>query len=375
MRAKNLTRGNLMRWDESPDRDPRRVCFTCRSFDRDEAVCHNKMKRCSVDDLPCSGRFTATTGNLPCKGLNLAKCDCRKIFYYKVMRCELHDFHPNFDLFMKSEHVTESLAEIQQKINDLKMDLSCLQDIKDIKQTYGMFLIEKPDINDEPAKEIDLDIHMNKEPFRIHLDNIDTRFTKVFKNTVRIRGFEDSTNQVDACNPIHYSIYAHDAQPSNVSVEFVRTKVTATFYQNGCEFDVAANQMVELLQDNAKILKTFDIAKQYETAMHFIENNFLPILSRTLFRYPTIRYPCALKFSNLANFECRFQMYYDHDHSEKSLCGEITLIMVDDTPFMTFSMGLLGSGEYHMIHDKFQEKITSSNFKLQMEKFQTFEDE
>jgi len=355
MRARNFITNDVVitRWDENPDNDPRRVCFTCRYFEIATAFCHNKMKRCSSDKLQCKNE----------------QCKCRKIFYYKIMRCELQTFHPDYELFMRGERVKHTLDEIEKERRDLEMEISCLKDIEAIKRKYDLFLNEKPAVVQDVTSEIDLDLRLGKKSFSyedIHLDDIDVKATKLFTNTIQIFGFNNNKFH-DNCNPVHHLIYAPNSIREKISVKFARPGFMATFHQNGWEFSVTGTQMVDLLLSQTKLEHAFITLKQYQSVASFIRDNMYSVFSKIhpYLYCPKLEYPWHFFFRNTTDFEIHFTMTVKRNDLEKY--GEVILKLDGDVVVMSFNIKYIGRIETDTVTKEFQNLIESNKVKMRIE--------
>ena len=306
-----ISTDDVKRWDQRGD-DPRQVCFTCRYFENDTVHCRNPKKKCTSSFHSLSNSHNDD--------------DCNKIFYYKIYACDLHEFHPDFLMFMKGTYAKQTLDAIVKQRRDIEMELSCLKDIEAIKRKYDVFLIEKPNINiKNTRREIDLDIHYkNGFSFNaLYIDDVDISATKVFTNTVQIFGFKKT--YIDNFNPVHHSVYASGIKSAKFSIKFNRPGLFATVHRDGCEFSVSGIDMVALLRDLPRLDLAFELLTKYAVIEQKLRYDLPSIIARVLgYLRPRLKLPYPnYKFNNVNDFGVIFPIFADNRDNDRY--GEIRL--------------------------------------------------
>lgn len=344
MRARKINDDNgngIMCWDDHPDKDPRKACFTCRFFCEETASCENRAKQFIPDD--------------------------RKIFYYKLMRCNLHSFHGDFNAFMKSEYSKKPIDEIKRMRQDLEMEFSLLRDYEMIKGKYKEFLTEKPPITSDVKQEIDIDLHFKKFykdlPNAFHVDDIDFAQTRFFQNKVWIYGYDNP--RLDYCNPIHHSLLSISRQ--KFSIEF--SKIRATFYKNGESFKVDGSIMIDALKDPLILHHAFEIATTYKTILYFLNSRLRECLKGPYWLdFAGFDFINEIYFENLVDFQFKRVIGKDKGDVLKDK-GNILILkhdVIKDETLVDIQIKYMNWGDYEFLCSKLNPLFAKEHLNAKM---------
>lgn len=257
----------LFRWDQVKNPDPRCVCKTCRFFEDQSKTgtgyCKNEEKQFFVH------------------------ID-RRIFDPDNIRCVSHEFHPDVEVYLKSEFKDCSLEELDRKRLELQHELSRVENFEEIKKHYTIFLQDNPfptiqgDISDEIDLDFDFKMRLKEHEHGLLLEIDNATLERATQGTIWIQGFKHP--EEDHYPGYHHSL--HHIAPERVIIKQHQI-LKVRIHKDGQELSTDVKDFITLMQQPGLIERAIAVDEEnrkianpiYEFLHSFTLSTHTPFLS------------------------------------------------------------------------------------------------